>query len=65
MRFKIFTKRALMGTEVAITIIHDSMREAVEAMKAAFKEITRVESIMSIYDSKSEVFKLNKVGYLS
>ena len=65
MRFKIFGKRALMGTEVAITIIHDSKREAVEAMDAAFKEITRIESIMSIYDSKSEAFKLNEIGYLS
>ena len=65
MRFKIFGKRALMGTEVAITIIHDSKQEAVEAMDAAFKEITRIESIMSIYDSKSEAFKLNEIGYLS
>ena len=65
MRFKIFSKRALMGTEVAITIVHDSTREAIEAMNAAFKEIARIESIMSIYDSKSEVFKLNEAGYLS
>ena len=64
MRFKIFGKRALMGTEVAITIIHDSKREAVEAMDAAFKEITRIGSIMSIYDSKSEAFRLNEIGYL-
>ena len=65
MRFKIFSKRALMGTEVAITIIHDSKREAVEAMDAAFKEIIRIESIMNIYDSKSEAFKLNEIGCLS
>jgi thiamine biosynthesis lipoprotein len=52
----------LMGTEVNIIVV-GSNREAIRsAARAGFREISRIEDIMSVYKLDSELCSLNKTG---
>jgi len=62
--YKIEKTEELMGTFVTITIIDRDVKYGSYAIKEAFKEMRRIEAIMSIYNETSEVFRLNEQGYL-
>jgi len=49
-----------MGTIVTITIYDEDTDKAEQAIDAAFKEIERIENILSSYIDTSEVYELNK-----
>jgi len=52
------------GTTMSIAVIHPDREQAELAIAAAFHEAKRVESLMSIYDERSQVFQLNRDGVL-
>jgi thiamine biosynthesis lipoprotein len=54
-----------MGTFVTITVISNDEGKAENAINLAFKEMERVESLLSEYKLKSEVSLLNKNGFLN
>lgn len=54
--------RELMGTFVTITVYHENEEKAEKAIEAAFKEIERVENLLSNFKNTSEVYLLNKDG---
>ena len=62
--FKIEDTKELMGTFVTITIYDLDNGRANSAMGKAFEEIERIDKLMSTYDNSSEVFMLNKKGFL-
>lgn len=51
-----------LGTVVNITIIAPSEREAVRAANAAFKEIARIEKLLSPVIEESDVYRINAYG---
>ncbi|MFO7773776.1 MAG: FAD:protein FMN transferase [Dehalococcoidia bacterium] len=54
-----------MDTRVTITVLADDeedVRQAKEAISAAFREIDRVEKLMSATDPDSEIYRLNNSG---
>lgn len=53
-----------MGTSIAIIIIHEDVSYVRGIIEEVFGEFGRIEKIMSIYDSESEVSKLNENGFL-
>lgn len=55
--------RSLMGTSVAMAIVHSDVDRGKEAMKLAFEEMSRIEDLMSVYKESSEVSSLNKNGF--
>lgn len=57
--------RGLMDTFVTITVIDSDSRKAEDAINSAFKEIERVEELLSAYRKDSEVFQLNERGFLN
>ncbi len=54
----------LMGTIVEITVAARDERTADEAINAAFKEIARLEDIMSTYKPESDISKVNSAAGL-
>jgi len=56
---------AALGTSVTIQVLHNDAATADEAIDAAFAEIERVESVMSIYRPDSELRRLNRDGVLT
>jgi len=56
--------KELMGTLVTITIYDENKEMAENAITEAFKEIERIESLLSNYQNDSEVYLLNKNGEL-
>ncbi len=54
------TTKEMMGTFVTITIYNEDKAQAKEATEAAFKEIERIENLLSSYKEDSEVSILNK-----
>ncbi len=54
----------LMGTIVEITVAARDERAADEAINAAFKEIGRLEDIMSTYKPESDISKVNSAAGL-
>ena len=56
--------RTLMDTFVTITVYTSGEENAEEAIGAAFARMEEIESKASIFDEKSEAFKLNRDGYL-
>jgi len=52
------------GTDVRITICGVSRRTAEKAIAAAFHELTHIEQVMSIYQSDSQIARLNRDGRL-
>ena len=61
---KITETRELMGTAVAITVYSDNKTAALNAIDLAFKEIERIDSLLSNYKNDSEVSLLNKNGFI-
>lgn len=55
----------LMGTVVEITVVAQNEERAEEAMTAAFKEIRRLEEIMSTYIPSSDISRVNAAAGLS
>jgi thiamine biosynthesis lipoprotein len=49
-----------MGTEVNITVIDEDTQRAKAAMREAFNEISRIETLMSVTDRRSEIYMLNQ-----
>lgn len=54
----------LLGTFVSIKIIHEDKGSGIHAIDQAFREIQEIQNLMSLYDPNSEVFALNKIGFL-
>src|SRR3972149_3688772 len=54
----------LMGTVVEITVVAQDEERAEEAMTASFKEIRRLEEIMSTYIPSSDISKVNAAAGL-
>ena len=61
---KVSETRELMGTFVEITAYDRSPSEAKRAIDLAFKEMERIDQLMSTYKRESEVSRLNRDGYL-
>jgi thiamine biosynthesis lipoprotein len=55
------TTRAL-GTDVSITIVEMDGAAACRAVRAAFGELERIESLLSIYRPDSQISRLNRDG---
>jgi len=56
--------KELMGTFVTITVYDEDYVKAEEAIGLAFKEIERIDYLLSSYKNESEVFQLNEEGYI-
>ncbi len=58
---KIFKKsQVLMGTIVNITIVARNLAGSERACELAFKEMRRIEKMLSVKDKSSEIYKLNQ-----
>jgi thiamine biosynthesis lipoprotein len=57
-------RSAALGSSVAITAIHARVDTAVLAIDAAYEEIERLESVLSIYRPGSELSRLNRTALL-
>ncbi|MEM2300027.1 MAG: FAD:protein FMN transferase [Candidatus Hadarchaeales archaeon] len=54
--------RLIMDTYATITVCHENLKLARIAVDAAFREISRIDSLMSEFDPKSEIYSLNNSG---
>ncbi|WP_034606211.1 FAD:protein FMN transferase [Halodesulfovibrio aestuarii] len=63
--YKVQETRFMMGTVVTITALHPSRQLGEEAIGRSFEEITRLEALLSRYQSASPVSVLNRDGRLS
>jgi len=61
---KVSRTRLSMGTFVSMTAVHSSKNEAEEAIGAAFEEISRLASLLSMHDQSSPISELNRTGLL-
>lgn len=59
---KIEQTRELMGTIATITVYNEDKESAEKAIEAAFKEMERIEGLLSNYKNTSEVYLLNENG---
>jgi thiamine biosynthesis lipoprotein len=57
------TARAL-GATVTMTVLHESPEVAYRAIDAAFAELDRIEDVMSLYRTDSQLCRLNRAGVL-
>ncbi len=55
--------RNLLGTFVTITVVHPDVGEGISAVRAAFGEIRRIQELMNVHKSDSEVGVLNRRGF--
>ena len=53
-----------LGTQVTLTVLHRDRKEAEEAIEEAFRELSRVEDVMSLYRPDSQLCQLNRTGLL-
>jgi thiamine biosynthesis lipoprotein len=53
----------VLGTFVALTVIHPDESEGIRAVRAAFDEIHRIHHLMNAHQQSSEVGVLNREGY--
>lgn len=53
-----------LGATVTMTILHPDERTANAALDAAFAELERIESMMSLYRPESQISRLNRDGVL-
>ena len=56
---------ACFGSKARILVRHPDKRSAEEAMQSAFRELNRIESIMSVYRPNSQLSLLNRTGQLN
>jgi len=54
-----------LGTEVTLTAWHKDREESDHALREAFAELDRVESILSLYCPESQLCQLNQGGHLA
>jgi len=54
----------LLGADVSLTLAHPSGTEASRIFKRCVREIKRLENIFTLYDSHSELSRLNENGVL-
>ena len=57
--------KELLGTIVTITVMSYDEDKAKNSINLAFDEIERIDSLLSIYKNDSQVFLLNKNGFLN
>ncbi|MEZ5276893.1 MAG: FAD:protein FMN transferase [Opitutaceae bacterium] len=62
--FKITRTTRALGTGVSLTVLHSDRAAAEEAIADAFRELGRVEDIMSLYRPESQLCQLNREGLL-
>jgi thiamine biosynthesis lipoprotein len=55
--------RPALGTLVEIRIDHPDSTVARSALEEGFREVYRIQGLMSAYDERSEVFGLNRKGF--
>lgn len=53
-----------MDTSVSIKVVHHDVNIARDAIRSAFCEMVRIENLMSVFKNESEVYHLNKKGYI-
>lgn len=53
-----------LGTQVKLTVFTSDRQAATQALDEAFAELDRVESVMSLYRSDSQICELNRTGRL-
>ncbi|MFA9393297.1 MAG: FAD:protein FMN transferase [Halodesulfovibrio sp.] len=63
--YKVQETRFMMGTVVTITALHPSKQLGQEAIGRSFEEMTRLEALLSRYQSDSPVSVLNRDGRVS
>ncbi len=54
-----------LGTQTAVTVFSKDASQAEQAIDAAFRELNRVEDVMSLYRPDSEICRLNRDGFLN
>ena len=54
----------LLGAQVSLTLAHPSKKTAYKIFETCVNEIKRLEDIFTLYDSHSELARLNKSGLL-
>ena len=59
--FKI--NKPLLGTEINLTIIAKSKAKASVAADEVFREIERIENIMSTHRPESDIYRINRFAY--
>jgi len=53
-----------LGTTVHLTVLHDDVRDAEQAIDAAFEQLDHMEGALSIYRPESTISRLNRDGYV-
>ena len=53
-----------LGSNISLTALHEDTSRAEAALDAAFDELERVENLMSIYRTDSQLSRLNQEGFL-
>jgi thiamine biosynthesis lipoprotein len=53
-----------LGSDATITVVHQDASAGEAAIDAAFKELERIEDVMSIYRANSQLSRLNRDGVL-
>jgi len=53
-----------LGAQVTLTVYHDDIRAAEDALSAAFTGLDQVEQVMSLYRADSQICRLNRDGVL-
>ena len=62
--FQVTDSRNLMGTFVNVTVLHESVALAEEAVGQAFQEMARVCRLLTRFESDSAIGVLNRDGFL-
>lgn len=64
-KFEVKTTKYLLGTEIDITAIHGNIDSMKKAMYFAFREIERIQGVMSVQIDSTEASKINKNAGIS
>lgn len=59
-KFEVKTTKYLLGTEIDITAVHSNIDSMKKAMYFAFREIERIQGVMSVQIDSTEASKINK-----
>lgn len=60
---EVYDAREMLGTVIEINIVDADSQKAQQALEDAFKEISRIEKLMSHFDPNSALSQLNRHGY--
>ena len=55
-------KQAIMGTEITVEIWHDENKNALQCVDNVFKEMWRIDALMSPFKENSELTKVNNMA---